>query len=330
MLLRRFNFRLLKYSEHKSWPNDPENVVSESDDFFYRQKVDTGKAVRTRGVQIVRPARTKSEIFSLMRSGRTGRKDSQYCEFIACDWRNKRVANISSDPSATTNYVEASKNSLPFETSPVFFRPEVLLRYKADRDKYTINEEHRSISCRGGWELRTYDINEAGQVHTYICYLGNLPHQEQQYWQSFNEEPKAGISNRAHLNDFEAKVTEDPAPLEAILGILRQWNGYDAEWWKLVDPLALKRVNTPRTQSRDEWAQAFVDLSKLVIEGLQVRALRARLKGMGIEFDKEEKSLALMERFLIGRGAIEVGANLDGLRDGATDSLQISVAPWWQ
>ena len=78
------------------------------------------------------------------------------------DLSHTLLENISTDPSATTNYFEANKNSLPYEVSPAFFRPEVLLKYKADREKYTINEEHRLISCRGGRELRTYDINEAG------------------------------------------------------------------------------------------------------------------------------------------------------------------------
>jgi hypothetical protein len=43
------------------------------------------------------------------------------------------------------------------------------------------------IDCRGGWSLRDFDTNEAGQVHAYICDLRNLPYQEQLYWKSFNE-----------------------------------------------------------------------------------------------------------------------------------------------
>jgi hypothetical protein len=37
--------------------------------------------------------------------------------------------------------------------SPAFFRPEVLLKYKADRDKYTVGE--RDVSCRAAWHLLT-------------------------------------------------------------------------------------------------------------------------------------------------------------------------------
>jgi hypothetical protein len=77
----------------------------------------------------------------------------------------------------------------------------VLLKYKADSEKYRLQD--RSISCRGAWHLDTYDINEAGQIHTYLIYLRNLPYEEQLYWKAFNEEPKAPISKRAVATDFE-------------------------------------------------------------------------------------------------------------------------------
>ena len=63
-----------------------------------------------------------------MRADWFGREDKGYIEFIACDWRNKRITKISTDPMATTNYFEAEETSLPFELSPAFFRPEVYMR----------------------------------------------------------------------------------------------------------------------------------------------------------------------------------------------------------
>ena len=314
VLVRMFDFMLLRYSEFTGWPDAPETVVRESYHLFYRQKVDPGKAAYTRGVQIIRPARPRNEIFASITNGWRGYKDRQYCEFTAWDRRNKRIASISTDPSATTSYFDASKNSLPFEVSPVFFRPEVLLRYKADRDKYTIDEEHRTIHCRGGWELRTYDINEAGQVHTYIRYLRALPYEEQLYWRSFNEKPKTDISERAFLNDYKGEPTNIVDPLANILSIVRRWAESDLTWWKLREEKLLERVNTPRTASRDEWTQAFSDLSKLVIEGFHVPGIRTRLKEMGIVFGKDEKSLTLIEKVLIERYGIVDGTRLSGLR----------------
>ena len=91
--------------------------------------------------------------------------------------------------------------------SPVFFNAEVLHKYKADTEKYTL--EDRSINCRGTWSLQTYDVNEAGQVHTYLRYLGYLPYKEQLYWQSFNEWPKAALSERAIATDFKGEFHTD-------------------------------------------------------------------------------------------------------------------------
>ena len=91
-----------------------------------------------------------------------------YVAFTAWDWRNERITSISTDPQATTNYFQTDGNSLPFELSSAFFRPDVLLKYKSDTDKYVVDE--RDIRCRGAWELRGIDTNEAGQVHAYICY----------------------------------------------------------------------------------------------------------------------------------------------------------------
>ena len=314
ILVRLFDFTLLRHSEFTRRPDGPEDVVRESADLFYRQKVDVGRAAYTRGVQVIRPSRPKSEIFSSIRDGWTEFRDRQHCEFIAHDWRNDRITNISADPSATTNYFTASTNSLPFETSPVFFRPEVLSKYKTDRDKYTINEEHRYIDCRAGWYLKTYDINEAGQVHTYICYLRSLPYQEQLYWKSFNEAPEADISERAMTNDFKGEWTDIIDPLQNIVAILRRWSESDLAWWRLREEGLLERTNTPRTDSQDEWAQAFSDLAHLVIEGFVITAIRTRLKDSGIEFEKDDKSLALLEKVLIGSQVLAGGSRLDALR----------------
>ena len=92
---------------------------------------------------------------------------------------------------------------MPFETSPIFFKPGVLDKYKNDTDKYTLKE--RFIDCRGGWYLKTYHINEQGQVHTYACYLSLLPYEEQVYWKSFNENPRGPISKTAVQTDFKGK-----------------------------------------------------------------------------------------------------------------------------
>ena len=312
VLVRMFDFTLLRRGTFSHWPDGPENVFNESNTFFYRQKVDPGKAAYTRGGQIIRPSRPKRNIFLSMKGSQCGHDEGQYVEFVAYDFRNKRIANISTDLAATTNYFQAQDNSLPFELSPAFFRPEVLLKYTGDHDKYTVRE--RDIYCRNAWRLRNYDVNEAGQVHAYICDLRNLPYQEQLYWSSFNEKPKAPISKRAITHDFEGKWIEIAGPHQEVLSIMKQWAESGLTWWKLREEALLERVNTPHTPSREEWAGAFMDLSKLIIEGFQVKAIRTRLEEMDIAFCKEDKSIALIEIFLIRHHALDDGQRLNGLR----------------
>ena len=180
------------------------------------------------------------------------------------------------------------------------------MKYKGDRDRYTIKT--RSIHCRNAWTLRYYDVNEAGQVHAYIRYLRHLPYQEQLYWKSFNEKPKSGISRRAIEHDFKGEFVEITDPLENILSIVRRWSKSDLAWWKLREEELLERVSTPPTSSRDEWAGAFKDLSKLIIEGFQIKAIRTRLEAMNIAFKESEQSVALMEKLL------DDEQRLDGLR----------------
>ena len=314
VLIRMFDFMMFRPSQFEDWPEGPEDVHKDDQNIFYRQKVDEGNAAYTRGVQIVRPSRSKEEIFGQMGMGWEDREEKEYCDFIVQDWRNGQIVNISAHPSSTTNYFAASNNSLPYDTSPVFFRPEVLNKYKADREKYTVSEEHRFIDCRGGWELRDFDVNEAGQVYTYICRLRDLPFREQQYWQSFNEAPKAGISKRSHENHFLGVFTDEIDPLERVLSLLRQWNYAKVSFWQIRDESLFEQVNTPRTSSRGEWAQAFADLSKLVTEGFQVKEIRLRLDSLGIAYSKEHRGIVLLERLLTGTGFKPEHDRLSALR----------------
>lgn len=290
-LIRRFDFTLLHRNSFTMWPKGPETVIRESDRLFYRQKVDPGVAAYTTGVQLISPRRPYRAIFDGLRGGH---KDRKYVELIAHDWRNKRVEKISTDPKATTNYFEAHGNTLPFELSPAFFRPDVILKYKTDKEKYTVSE--RDITCRAAWHLEAFDVNEAGQVFAYICYLRNLPYTEQLHWQSYNEAPKADISERAKTNDFKGEFTTFVDPLREVLSIVSSWQDVSAPWWTLRENRLLERVSTPLTTSHDEWAEAFMDLAKLVVEGFVITAIRARLEKLGIAYERKEQSIALLER----------------------------------
>lgn len=310
-LVRMFDFTLLRRSGFSGWSDGPTQEINESPDFFYRRRVMPGYAAYTRGVQILRIRRSPQAIFMGITDGWFGQQNKQHAEFIAYDWRNKRVTSISTDPAATTNYFQAAGNALPFELSPAFFRPEVLLKYKADRDKYTVGE--RDVSCRAAWHLQAIDVNEAGQVHAYICYLRHLPYTEQLHWLSFNEPPKAGISERAVINDFQGEWVNSIQPLRKVLSIVQRWRAAHVVWWTLRDEKLLERVNTPLTASRGEWAEAYMDLAKLVVEGFETKAIRTQLNAVQVPYDKEDRTIVLLEKLLKAGTGAEL-QKLDGLR----------------
>lgn len=309
-LVRMFDFTLLRRSEFSGWPNEAPKNFEEAGSLFYHQKVMPGHAAYTRGVQIIRPRRVEKAIFDEI-MGRPQHK-KEYAEFSTYDWRNKRIAKISTDPSATTNYFNTKGNDLPFELSPAFFRPEVLLKYKADRDKYTVGE--REISCRSAWHLDGIDINEAGQVHTYICDLRHLPYTEQLHWLSFNEPPRANISQRAVTNDFEGQFTTIVDPVRKVLSVVRRWHDEKVIWWTLRDQKLLERVNTPVTTSRDEWAEAFMNLAKLVVEGFELKTIRRILDDLHVQYEPLDQSISLLQKLLDKKDTSGDVRRFDGLR----------------
>lgn len=215
VLVRMFEFWLMDPKDFEEL-GGADDVVIEDDSLFYKRRVGS-RAAFTKGIQIIRPSLTLTEVSATLRGTR---RDSPPVEFAALDWRHGRIETISTDRSATTNYFVAKQNDLPYETSPAFFKADALAKYKSDHEKYQI--ESRWIRCRASWSLR-YDVNEADQVHVYICDLRRLPHSEQLYWASFNEDPRAGISQRAFETDFKGVWSSLTTPLDEVLDVLRRW-----------------------------------------------------------------------------------------------------------
>ena len=148
VLVRFYEIMMVNYDEFTSWDGGLRERILESQDFFYDQCVHPDGHAYTRGVQILRRLLPKQDLFSLITEPQPGRKSRGYANFITMDWRNGNVVTVSTHPDDTTNYFEAEGNDLPFEVSPAFFRPEVLSKYKADRDKYVVDELGRRITCR--------------------------------------------------------------------------------------------------------------------------------------------------------------------------------------
>ncbi|WP_417794412.1 hypothetical protein [Terasakiella pusilla] len=308
-LVRVYDFTLINYDGFLGWTSRPEEIVELSENFIFRKKNDGGAGSYLRGFEVIPTHKSSADL----EANWFATEEKDFADFVAFDWRNKVVRKISTAPEATTNYFVADQNDLPFELSPAFFRPEVLLKYKTDREKYTVTT--RSISCRAAWSLRGYDVNEAGQIHAYICDLAKLPYSEQLHWLGFNEEPKTGISDRAFANDFKAEYFDNEEALILLKRLLNTWNKNSIGFWKLRDQELVDHINIPRTSSQDEWAEAVMDLSKLIVEGFLVKPIRLRLTELEIEYDNQERSISLLEKLVKNFDDTDESHGLKALRN---------------
>jgi hypothetical protein len=222
----------------------------------------------------------------------------EYETFLIHDWKNDQIVECSSAPDELSNYFQQSAK--PFELSPAFFSPEVLTKYKADPEKYDLRD--RSITCRNSWCLKTYDINDAGQVHTYIGYLQHLPHREQRHWKLYNERPKMGLSRRAIETDFEGKYSSIEDPLESLKHTVDALDQNQPLWWSQRGSELIRRVHYPVTTSSKEWADELQLLDQLIVEGFVATELRRMALAAGAQIDARWQSLKTIQVLLATRG----------------------------
>lgn len=295
-LVMKFDFTRYQSGRFMGW-NGAERGSYAKDDLYHHSGKQSGASF-VNGVLIVRPSVTKEALISQSRRDWTD-SGKQYAVFKALDWKNDCKAEISCAPNALASYFDKG-SPLPFQTTPAFFKPDVLLKYKADPEKYTL--EHRSIRSRGGWYLKSYDVNDAGQVHAYLYDLAKLPYNEQLYWQSFNEWPKSGISVRAFQTDFEGDFSTIADPLQDLKHEIKKLNSSKPEWWKPRSEGAASAVHYPLTPSPEEWSNAILALDQYVVEGFVPKALRIRIENQGSKPDPNWGSIRLVQECLILSG----------------------------
>lgn len=176
-LVLKFDFTRVRWGNFAGWGNINRYTKDEGD-LFYQGGIN-GEARYCNGVMIIRPQVT---VRSLVKAWKDEDNPSKrkYTTFKIYDRKNSCNVETSCGPDSLSNYFQ--ENKLPWGVSPLFFRAEVLHRFKADPEKYTLDE--RSIACRNAWYLKSYYINEAGQIHVYIGDLAHLPYEEPLYWQA--------------------------------------------------------------------------------------------------------------------------------------------------
>ena len=248
--------------------------------------------VEFRGAQIESPHTPKEEVLSWKFEDEEEEK-KKYANFVVEDWKNKRILkDYSLDPTNFSNYL--TKSDLPYEMSTIYFKAEVLDKYKNNPDKFKLQE--RSIECRGGWYLDTYDVNEHRQVHTYAIYLSRLPYKEQLHWAQYNEEKKGPLSKRAVQTDFEAKWPDTESKIEMLKNALTELSkiqiGTESSVWGPKGGTwenASKGLHYLHTENANQWHDFIIALANTTNEGFQLGTLRQIAEMLGISTLGQDK-----------------------------------------
>lgn len=295
VLIRYFSFNRFNVD----WPSFDKCTSKVYEPGEYEAKFEIRRCkdeyIEFRGAQVERPETPKERLLSWRFSDYEEKVEKKYAEFIVQDWKNNTILkDYSIDPKNFANYF--TESDLPFETSPIFFKAEVLDKYKNNPDKYELKE--RTISCRGGWYLETYDINQYNQVHTYAVYLGRLPYKEQLHWLQYNEEPKGAISKRSFQTDFEAKFPDENPPLQQLQDSLEAlgkteigdeqlfiWSPKGGSW-----EAASRGLHYVNSENANQWHDFIIALANATNEGL----LKKPLGKIASKFGNENKELGTL------------------------------------
>ena len=299
-LVTSFSFTRFVPGEFNEWPAKCSDEF-ENRDIFCRHGATAQHGSYQKGHIIRRTKRTQADLVEEWKD-EEDKSNRKYATFLIVDRKNGgKVIETSCSPDHIVNYF--SKSNLPWEISPAFFRPDVLHKYKSDPEKYTM--DNGIIECRGAWHLRSCHTNDAGQVQAYIGDLAELPYDEQLYWKSCNEHPKAGISERAYQTDILGQFPKTVGHLENLKNIVVELDKKPPAWWKPRGEVLISAVHGQATESILEWGNEILALDQLVVEGFQIQPLQALVKSKGGEIRGKWRSFKLIEVSLVLKGKTE-------------------------
>ena len=254
----------------------------------------------TKGSSIIEPKLDRDRIAKRIRSHGVDPSDSVPISLLAANqWRDDEEGDRIRPVQTTATFeaiVSVDEDDWLTRYSPAFFNSEVLSRYAADPDRWSVANDR--IRCRGGWRLREYHTNEAGQVWALIEDLRKLPRRELEHWRQHNEAPISPVTEADLQRTFFGELSENPEPLPEIQYILSMWTRINCSWWTLREDGAIERLAIPVSGARKAWEEAIVALFKVVIEGFDKSDLTARLEQAGGEAEQKWGSIRVLEKLL--------------------------------
>ena len=244
-------------------------------------------------------------------------KQKEYADFIIGVDENGENITYSCNLKSLANYFGANPGA-PHYLTPVIFRREVLNKYYANPEKFSIGDGY--LRCSGLWNLRM-DNNHEKYVMVFLGDLGqDLSFKEQLYWKNFNIAPDGvRISNVAWKRGFQAEFAD---PEKADLLFKYKFELFQSNWikkfgWPLFKPLAAedqhyyRALRIPLTNDQAEFDQQVLALAKVFIDSLNEESLRKFIPAK----EKDEKGISKFETFLTVQGLTDFQQHIKFMRD---------------
>lgn len=272
--------RIDRIDEFSKWNLDKEQFIKENG--IDARAVIQGNAAFIIGHKIVEKHVSPLHIYEEL-------SPKKYETFKIYNRRDKNIIDCSCDPKGLSNYFNMKDNKLPHELSTVFFKLEVLSKYRNNPDKYTVTE--RSIFCKNAWSLKPYGINDDLLVHTFLVCLSWLPYKEQQYWKSYNVEPHdygilGGISKEFHKTYILGEFRTEESMQERVCQLLDKMKSSGI--WTIQEWFAL---NTWIEDNSKQWTDEIGNIYNIFINSIKENDLKAILKQNFEIQDKDVKNL---------------------------------------
>lgn len=234
-------------------------------------------------------------------------RETGYERFVIGATETGEEVEFTSEPGELANYFGANPDN-PHYLTPVYFRREVLNKYYADPDRFTVEDGY--LRCAGIWGLRI-DNDQPDHIMVFLGDLGrDIPRPEAQYWRSFNilppeEGPSETLIRRAFGGQFADPRSVDLRFPQVYRATNEAWQAAFGE--PLFHPLheddrhVLGKLHVPVTDGAAEFDEQVLFLAKLLVDSLNERLLAAGLA----RGPRGEKGLSKLERFLKGLGVAD-------------------------
>ena len=241
--------------------------------------------------------------------------DANFPEFIIGEDKLGKSVMFTCDPDLLANYFGSNPDA-PHYLTPVHFRKEVLQKYYAKPELYSVEDGY--LRCVGLWGLQM-DNDHEDRVVMFLGDIGrDLPSAERDYWRSFMIAPDAGISETNFRRSFLAQFT---APSALDLQFRRIYERANQAWftkygWPLFrepkesDAYMLQQVRLPLNDSENEFEESIKLLAKLMSDAINEKEVQKLLP----DRIEDEKSISKFERLLKAEGYPQVTRDIGYLR----------------